>query len=244
MLSLIFNNVEPFIYVGFYLIICGILKLYQPYLKKLYQENINYKKYIKNISIVHNIGLILFSFSVTVILSIKFYILFGTIYPKEILKYLIFDDQTLINVCWLFTYSKVWEFLDTFLIMLKGHDTIFLQKYHHAGAIIFWYLCTKYQTSGILFPTLFNAFVHTIMYLYYLLCLYGYKLNKYKPYITGLQLFQLLTGNITGIVYYVIPNYHIKSEQLYSCIGIIIYVFILIWLFIDFSIRSYITKNK
>jgi hypothetical protein len=242
--NVISNNVEPFIFVISYLIICSILKSYKHYFKQLYQENINYLKFIKFLTFFHNIFLIMFSLSVNIILYDRFMILYGTINPKIILNNFIFTDTTLIDICWLFTYSKVWEFLDTFLIMLKGSDTIFLQKFHHSGAVIMWYLCTKYQTPVVLVGTFFNSFVHTIMYSYYLINLCGYKSTKYKPYITILQLIQLVVANMYGIIYYIIPNFYNNSEQLYLSVMFVMYVFVLILLFINFSIKNYIVKQK
>jgi len=141
------------------------------------------------------------------------------------------------NLCWLFTYSKIWEFLDTWLIMAKGHNTIFLQKYHHFGAFFVWYLTCYYNISIVIVPTLFNSFVHTIMYLYYILCLFCIKLKTIKPFITLLQLVQLIIGDYFCFRYYVLQ----RDINKYTIITnlFIGYALILIILFINFFRKSY-----
>jgi hypothetical protein len=60
--------------------------------------------------------------------------------------------------------------MDTFLLYLHGKTPIFLQKYHHIGAVISWHLVYVYKVDAIWLPSLANSFVHTVMYSYYLGC--------------------------------------------------------------------------
>jgi hypothetical protein len=74
---------------------------------------------------------------------------------------------------------------------LNGKTPIFLQKYHHIGAVLNWHLTYLYKVDCIWTASLINSFIHTIMYSYYLGCLL--KINQVrfiKQYITSLQLIQ------------------------------------------------------
>jgi hypothetical protein len=153
------------------------------------------------------------------------------------------------DLCWLFTYSKIWEFLDTYLILAKGQPTIFLQKYHHVGALICWWLCCYYESSQIHKTVLCNAFVHTIMYSYYLASLLGYKYTSLKPYITSLQLIQFIGVGIEVFQTYFIPTIQTTPIQILLGDGefistVLFYVYLsgLIVLFVRFFIGEYVLK--
>ena len=141
-----------------------------------------------------------------------------------------------------FYLSKYYEFFDTFLLYLHGKTPIFLQKFHHIGAVLSWHLLYVYKVDGIWISTICNSFVHTIMYSYYLGCLL--KINQVrfiKRYITSLQLVQLLCGHYHMFIKYKPPvetyfNYGILVLcEVYLC-GLII-------LFAHFYYNTYV-KNK
>ena len=91
--------------------------------------------------------------------------------------------------------SKYYEFGDTFLLYLNGRKPIFLQKFHHIGAVICWHLSYYYKVDAVGMSSLLNCFVHTIMYTYYLGSLLKIKQVKLiKPYITGMQISQFIMG--------------------------------------------------
>jgi hypothetical protein len=206
-MKFILSSPEPFIYVGVYTLTIVILISFTEYLKLLYTSNPLYKNVIKYITYVHNTGLFLFSLLIWLKISAHVYALRGTINSVVLYDNLILEDEYLMKLCWYFTYSKVWEFLDTYLIMLRGNNTISLQKFHHAGALLTWYLVTKASCLTIVFSTQLNAFIHTIMYAYYPITSTGRKLNRIKPVITILQLVQLVSGFYCSYQYYVKPFY-------------------------------------
>jgi hypothetical protein len=51
-----------------------------------------------------------------------------------------FQIEKFDRIIYLFYLSKYYEFFDTFLLYLNGKDPIFLQKYHHIGAVICWHI--------------------------------------------------------------------------------------------------------
>ncbi|KAF0976581.1 hypothetical protein FDP41_004480 [Naegleria fowleri] len=69
---------------------------------------------------------------------------------------------------WVFMVSKWWEFIDTFLLCLKDKPLQFLHVWHHATVPLHMYLMLISEWDPAVFGFCFNAFVHIIMYYYYL----------------------------------------------------------------------------
>lgn len=155
-----------------------------------------------------------------------------------------FQNPHFDKVIYYFYISKYYEFFDTFLLYLNGKTPIFLQKYHHIGAVICWHLLYIYKVDAIFIPSIANSFVHTIMYSYYLGCLL--KINQVrviKKYITSMQLTQLIFPTIFTLYIYKPP---VESSFNYNLIRLFCgYVFILVLLFLQFYYKNYIhQKNK
>ena len=153
-----------------------------------------------------------------------------------------FQNPHFDKVIYLFYISKYYEFFDTFLLYLNGKSPIFLQKYHHIGAVVCWHLHYHYKVDCVWIPSIANSFVHTIMYSYYLGCLL--KINQVrfiKKYITSLQLAQLFIPNFICLYYYIPP---VETIFNYNLIKIFVgYVSVLVVLFSQFYYTNYI-KNK
>jgi hypothetical protein len=191
------------------------------------------------LSVIHNSSLIIFNSWTFLSLS---QILYndGLVFQSNYY----FKNQHFNNVIYWFYLSKYYEFFDTFLLYLNGKSPIFLQKYHHIGAVICWHLHYVYKVDCVWIPSIANAFVHTIMYSYYLGCLL--KINQVrfiKKYITSLQLTQLFIPNFICLYYYAPPN---ETTFNYNLIKIFIgYVSVLVVLFLRFYYINYIKpKNK
>ena len=190
-----------------------------------------------NLSVIHNGFLVAFSAWTFVSLS---QILYNNGIVFEANYY--FKNQQFDMVIYWFYLSKYYEFFDTFLLYLNGKTPIFLQKYHHIGAVISWHLMYEYKVDMVWMATLLNSFVHTIMYSYYLGCLL--KVNQVrciKKYITSMQLCQFFILYVNFYLYR--PpietwfNYYIITFFASYGIGII-------GLFGRFYYDSYIHKNK
>ena len=189
------------------------------------------------LSIIHNGLLVVFNAWTFVTLSQILYnngIVFQSNYY--------FQNPQFDKVIYLFYISKYYEFIDTFLLYLNGKSPIFLQKYHHIGAVICWHLCYVYKVDAIWISSFCNSFVHIIMYSYYLGCLL--KINQVrfiKKYITSLQISQLLCGH-----YHILVKYRPPVETYFGYFIILIfdfYVWGLIFMFSVFYYRNYITKK-
>jgi len=192
------------------------------------------------LSIIHNTGLAVFSGYTCLSLTKLLYndgIQFG---------HMIYLNDTYVTkydglIFW-FYISKYYEYLDTILLYMQNKKPIFLQKYHHMGAVICWHLCYFYKVDAVIIGSLLNSGIHTIMYTYYLLSLLKIKLTYLKPFITSGQILQLVCGNIYSIACYYPP---VEKMWNYSIIIFTnVYVFILTYLFYQFYLENYINKKQ
>jgi len=152
-----------------------------------------------------------------------------------------FQDSRFDTIIWYFYLSKYYEYMDTFLIYLKGKEPIFLQKFHHVGAVICWHISYVYSGDGIWIASLFNSFIHTIMYSYYLGTLLKINAVKVvKQYITSMQLLQFFSA-IPLTIYLYFPLEDVTGRIVH--IVFTIYALGLISLFGKFYYETYIRKS-
>ena len=205
---------------------------------------------LHRISVLHNFFLM--GFSAWTFLSL-FHILcrdrlgFGTVYyfknihqPLPLFSSL--TGQNFDGVIYLFYLSKYYEFFDTFLLYLQGKQPIFLQKFHHIGAVIVWHLCYVYKVDAIWLSSFVNSFIHTIMYGYYLGCLLKITaVRRVKQWITTMQLVQLCVPSLLAIWKYYPPS---ETPFNYGIIVFFVaYVAVLVWLFSQFYFANYLQKK-
>lgn len=154
-----------------------------------------------------------------------------------------FQNPQFVRVVYWFYISKYYEFFDTFLLYLNGKQPIFLQKFHHIGAVVCWHLGYIYKVDSVWVPTIANAFVHTVMYSYYLGCLLKVKQVRFlKQYITSMQLIQLFVPNFICMYFYRPP---IETLFNYRIIEVfVLYVSILVVLFSQFYYNNYIRRKS
>ncbi|OQS07330.1 long chain acyl-coa elongase [Thraustotheca clavata] len=133
-----------------------------------------------------------------------------------------------------FYISKYYEFVDSWIVYLKGDKPIFLQTFHHAGIVITMYtmVITESAFSGMV-TTTFNSFIHTIMYTYYLFAVLGYR-SPYAKYLTMAQLTQFLVGISISIPSYFQSGCLNTDGKFYSLAFMHLYTVILIFLFYRF----------
>ena len=144
-----------------------------------------------------------------------------------------FSDPWFDRLILLFYLSKYYEYADTYLIYLQNKTPIFLQRYHHIGAVIVWHFCYVYKVDCIWMATWVNSLVHIVMYSYYAMSILkiGF-IRKYKRYITGMQIAQLLLANVISPIMYYPP---VETRFNYWIIlGFNAYVVGLVYLFIEF----------
>lgn len=142
-----------------------------------------------------------------------------------------------------FYISKYYEFIDTWIVLLKGRDPIFLQVYHHAGIVLtMWgFVVTQCSAAGVIILVL-NSFIHTIMYTYYTMSAFGYT-SPLKHYLTQAQLAQFFLGmGVTATLYWV--DGCLNPAQTLSVKAVHLYTVILIFLFGKFYMDSYVNVKK
>jgi elongation of very long chain fatty acids protein 4 len=94
-------------------------------------------------------------------------------------------------VAWLL---RIYEFVDTFLIMLKKNyrQASFLHIYHHASVLSYIFFGVWNAPNGeTTFPCFLNACVHVVMYTYYLASTLNIRM-PFKYSITIMQLIQFV----------------------------------------------------
>jgi elongation of very long chain fatty acids protein 4 len=117
-----------------------------------------------------------------------------------------------------------------------------LQTFHHAGIVLIsWgFVVTKNTGAGVVLVC-FNAFIHTIMYTYYVFAAFGFN-SPLKKYLTQAQLIQFVVGG--GLL---IPTFFIEGcvnpAQAITTKAIHAYLVVLIYLFYQFYVQSYTKKT-
>ena len=202
-----------------------------------FPKNINLDKYmLRCFSFVHNVVLCAFSF-------FTFISLYNIIKNHGVITssmYYFDNVDNFDSIVFLFYMSKYYEYIDTFMLYMQQKEPLFLQRFHHVGAVIAWHLLYYNRCDAIMFATIFNSFVHTIMYSYYAsTIIFPYKITRWcKKYITSLQLIQLIFGPLFCQIMYYPP---LESTWNYMIICIYnMYVFCLVVMFLQFFHRTYI----
>jgi len=145
-----------------------------------------------------------------------------------------------------FYYQKFWEFMDTFIFMLrqKWEQASFLHIYHHASITVVVALYVTFDASGDSYiPILLNSGVHVIMYSYYLCSAVKLRwLDAVKPYITYMQITQfLIIAAQACLMWFMGPEYGYPD---FLKIVMLIYMATMIYLFGSFAMRKYGGKKR
>jgi hypothetical protein len=191
---------------------------------------------VNNYAIVHNAFLQIFSMYVACSLLYALY-KYGIVTERNYY----FQHKHVDNVMYYFYLSKYYEYIDTFILYAKKREPIFLQKFHHLGAVMVWHLGYIHKCEGMLFVCLWNSVVHSFMYLYYLLSLLKMNVHKYRVYITTLQILQLLSGSI--MLPYFFYTIETVENKMVICI-FDVYIVCLLYLFSEFMWKNYLQKGK
>lgn len=153
-------------------------------------------------------------------------------------------EMRVANVLWIYTVSKVIEFMDTVLMVLrkKQNQVTFLHLFHHASILNIWWWVQSFLPGGqAWFSACLNSLVHIVMYAYYGMCLIP-SLKEHlwwKKYITTFQLVQFVL-----ILYHTVQTYTSGCDfPLWGQIMLTSYMVVLIILFGNFYIQSYIRRK-
>lgn len=141
-----------------------------------------------------------------------------------------------------FYISKYYEFIDTWIVLLKGRVPIFLQTYHHAGIVILMWLLTLTYSTPVIVVLCLNSFIHTLMYTYYVLAAFGYN-SPLKHYLTQMQIGQFLLGLTVTISSHFVSGC-LNNAQHFALFFMEMYTVILVFLFGAFYVKEYSSKKK
>lgn len=201
------------------------------------------------VMVIHNI--ILFLFSLTTFM--KTFPVVLSCFHKHSLHNFMFDPQdTLKNGInfwvWIFYVSKIYEIVDSLILHWNKRPTSFLQMYHHAGAIICCWLLAKSDSHLPWIFVVINSFIHSMMYLYYLLVTLKIKVpTLYKRSITRMQIIQFVSGSVIMIAHLIMHagfsgDWEKRRLQYVAVACNLGYVFTLFVLFRAFEKRTYEKK--
>lgn len=145
---------------------------------------------------------------------------------------------------YIFYISKYWEFVDTWILVLKGKAPSFLQVYHHTGIAFCMWVGVLSQSSWLVPVVLLNSVIHTLMYTYFLIKTISPKTEiKSAKYLTKAQIGQFFTGIFySAAVLYLGESCDSQSSRFgLACLQV--YGYGLIALFTAFSKRKYKKKE-
>jgi len=148
----------------------------------------------------------------------------------------------------IFWLSKIYEFVDTIIIVLRKAPLIFLHVYHHWITNLLVFFTLYYAMPTAWSACVLNAFVHIPMYLYYLLSIAGFKDLWFKRYITQIQIMQFITVlllHLTSVLYHYYVSQNCSSFDVWwknTAGGSVIASYLL--LFLHFYSQSYGKDGK
>lgn len=155
---------------------------------------------LRPVIVVHNIFLttsstILFSlFGILLAEKAHSFSAFGMVCSMEL-----HQDGRLQTLYYLNYLLKWYELLDTFFLIFRKREVIFLHEYHHAATLFLCWIQMEQHSTVQWVPITINLLVHMFMYYYYTLA--ALKITVWwKKYLTQLQILQFIIG-IAACVY-------------------------------------------
>eukprot|EP00588_Corethron_pennatum_P002146 CAMPEP_0194285286 /NCGR_PEP_ID=MMETSP0169-20130528/29847_1 /TAXON_ID=218684 /ORGANISM="Corethron pennatum, Strain L29A3" /LENGTH=267 /DNA_ID=CAMNT_0039031375 /DNA_START=176 /DNA_END=975 /DNA_ORIENTATION=+ len=146
----------------------------------------------------HNASLAVFSFVVfvnTLLIVVGHFVKHGTVETYCDVDGTLWGNSGLGGWATIFYISKYYEFVDTWIIVMKGRSPSTLQVYHHAGVVLSMWGAVASHGAWILIVVLLNSAIHTLMYTYYLVkTLYPEKKIGVAKYLTSAQIIQFVAG--------------------------------------------------
>jgi len=143
---------------------------------------------------------------------------------------------------YLFYLSKIYEFVDTAIIIYKGRKPSTLQTYHHMGAVFACWLQVIVKGKSFWVFLCLNSFIHTIMYAYYCATTLGYRF-KFKFVITILQMTQFVVGQALGYYQYFNFSDCYRTNDFWVWFINTVYVWPLVALFAHFYRQTYLARK-
>jgi len=151
----------------------------------------------------------------------------------------------LAKLLWLFYVSKVFDFADTFFIIMgkKWKQLSFLHVYHHMSVFSFYWLNARVNYDGDIYLTIIlNGAIHMMMYSYYFLAIHTRDI-WWKKYMTTAQLIQfcIMMAQSTKMLYSGAECTNLPPRVTATYL---VYILSIFGLFMHFFFQSYASKPK
>ncbi|KAJ3109860.1 hypothetical protein HDU97_000090 [Phlyctochytrium planicorne] len=198
----------------------------------------------KTLAMVHNVFMV----------SLSGYMMVGILVEAIKSNYVVWGnpvDETngwpvgMAKMVWLFYVSKIFEFTDTVIMILKKNNRqiSFLHVYHHSSIfVIWWVVCYVAPGGESYFSAILNSFIHVVMYGYYFLSSMGVSAVSFvKKYITLMQMTQFCCMMAQATFLLVHPNPFPKGATPYPrhiATLLFWYMWTMLGLFGNFFIRD------
>jgi elongation of very long chain fatty acids protein 4 len=200
---------------------------------------------LKTLMLGHNVFLVALSLYMCVGIIVEAvknkYTLWGNAYNPA--------ETKLAELIWVFYVSKLYEFMDTFIMLLKGNvnQVSFLHVYHHGSISFIWWMITYNAPGGdAYFSAALNSWVHVCMYFYYFLAAMLPKDQKTRAkylwwgrYLTQMQMFQFFMNLVQAAYCWQYSAYPKFMSKL-----LLVYMISLLCLFGNFYIQKHMVKGK
>lgn len=143
----------------------------------------------------------------------------------------------------IFYLSKYSEFVDTWILVLKGKNASFLQVYHHTGIVFCMWGGVVCQSAWLLFVVCLNSLIHTFMYTYFFIkTLYPEIEIKSAKHLTFAQIAQLTFGLSCSLGFHVMGDACDTPASRVMLLCLLGYATSLVGLFVAFAKKKYKLK--
>jgi hypothetical protein len=140
----------------------------------------------------------------------------------------------------IFYISKYYEFIDTWILVLKGKQPSFLQIYHHTGIAFCMWVGVLSQSSWLMYVTCLNSIIHTLMYTYFFIKTINPKIEiKAAKNLTMAQIGQFFTGILISFPVLIMGEKCDTASSRFGLAFLHVYGYGLIALFAAFAKRKY-----
>jgi hypothetical protein len=152
-------------------------------------------------------------------------------------------DSGLGSWTFIFYISKYYEFLDTWILVLKGKPPSFLQVYHHTGIAFCMWVGVLSHSPWLKYVTLLNSLIHTLMYTYFLIkTIYPKVEIKAAKNLTSAQIGQFFTGIFASFPILIMGDDCDTSSSRFGLWCLQFYGYGLVGLFMAFAQKKYKKK--
>ncbi|RZF40914.1 hypothetical protein LSTR_LSTR010998 [Laodelphax striatellus] len=147
---------------------------------------------------------------------------------------------------YMFYLSRCSDLMDTVFMVLrkKFRQVSFLHIYHHSGMVMVGWIFTAYAPGGhVAYFGVVNAFVHCVMYFYYLLTAFKPEYKNsiwWKRHITEMQLAQFVIVTVHAGINVLNPYCTFPKLLIAPLLPQGIFIFLLFW---DFYKKTYLQKK-